>query len=206
MKQENIFHPSGIVSNLSKTWLQKYSALKHVSEFKEKFNPGKLASTAKMEPKQIIFKRWIQQIVWILPSWTSFWWAGSSWNYRPPLPTESCTWCSALDERPFNCSICGKAFRSRPHALEHNAAIHSEVKSVTSVRKGLPRERDYPNASSPATKINLCAECDEYFVYKSRLGSHERKVHIVKCVEQEFHRKIRLSVICKTYWRKTIYL
>ena len=26
-----------------------------MSEFKEKFNPGKLASTAKMEPKQIIF-------------------------------------------------------------------------------------------------------------------------------------------------------
>ena len=47
----------GIVSNLSKTRLQKYSALKHVSEFKEMFNPGKLASTAKMEPKQIIFKK-----------------------------------------------------------------------------------------------------------------------------------------------------
>ena len=55
-RKKNIFHPSGIVSNLSKTRLQKYSALKHVSEFKEKFNPGKLASTAKMEPKQIIFK------------------------------------------------------------------------------------------------------------------------------------------------------
>ena len=56
-KTKNIFHPSGIVSNLSKTVLQKYSSLKHVPEFKEKFNPGKLASTAKMEPKQIIFKR-----------------------------------------------------------------------------------------------------------------------------------------------------
>ena len=57
IKQKNIFQSSGIVSNLSKTLLQKYSALKYVSEFKEKFNPGKLASTFKMEPKHKIFKK-----------------------------------------------------------------------------------------------------------------------------------------------------
>ena len=57
IKQKNIFQSSRIVSNLSKTLLQKYSALKHVSEFKEKFNLGKLASTAKMEPKHKIFKK-----------------------------------------------------------------------------------------------------------------------------------------------------
>ena len=28
-----------------------------MSEFKEKFNPGKLASTAKMDPKQIILEK-----------------------------------------------------------------------------------------------------------------------------------------------------
>ena len=35
-----------------------------------------------------------------------------------------------LDERPYTCSICGQAFRSRPQALEHEAAAHSEVESV----------------------------------------------------------------------------
>ena len=49
-----IFQSSGIVSNLSKTLLQKHSAVKHVSEFEEKLIPDKLARTAKMEPKQVI--------------------------------------------------------------------------------------------------------------------------------------------------------
>ena len=49
-----IFLSSGIVSNLSKTLLQKHSAVRHVSEFKEKLIPGKLASNAKMEQKQVI--------------------------------------------------------------------------------------------------------------------------------------------------------
>ena len=51
--EKKSFQSLEIVSNLCKTLLQKYSAL-HLSEFKEKLNPGKLASTAKMEPKQII--------------------------------------------------------------------------------------------------------------------------------------------------------
>ena len=49
-----IFQSLGIVSNLSKTIVQKHSAVKHVSEFKEKLIPDKLARTAKMEPKQVI--------------------------------------------------------------------------------------------------------------------------------------------------------
>ena len=49
-----IFQSSGIVSNLSKTLLQKHSAVKHVSEFEEKLIPDKLSRTAKMEPKQVI--------------------------------------------------------------------------------------------------------------------------------------------------------
>ena len=47
-----IFQSSGIVSNLSKTLLQKHSAVKQESEFE--FIPDKLARTAKMEPKQVI--------------------------------------------------------------------------------------------------------------------------------------------------------
>ena len=43
------FQPSGNVSNLSTTLLQKHSAVEHVSEFKEKLIADKLASTAKME-------------------------------------------------------------------------------------------------------------------------------------------------------------
>ena len=31
--------------------------MKHVTEFKEKLNPDKLASTDKIKPKQIIFKK-----------------------------------------------------------------------------------------------------------------------------------------------------
>ena len=51
---KNIFQSSGIVSNPSKTLLWKHSAVKHVSKFEEKLIPDKLASTAKMEPKQLI--------------------------------------------------------------------------------------------------------------------------------------------------------
>ena len=46
-----------IVSNLSKMLVQKHSVVKHVSEFKEKLNPNKLASTAKIKPKQVILKK-----------------------------------------------------------------------------------------------------------------------------------------------------
>ena len=160
--------------------------------------------------KQIIFKSWSQQIVWILPGWTSFWWPGSISNYWPQLPTWNCTWYSALDEPPFNCSICDQAVRSQPQALEHNAAIHSEVKSVECDQC----EERFPSGkrltkhkqSHHSDKINLCVECDKYFVYKLSLRSHERKMHILKCVEQEFHGTISLSVICKIYLKKISYL
>jgi hypothetical protein len=42
-----------MVSNLSKTLLQKHSVVKHVSEFKEMLNPIKLANTAKINPNQV---------------------------------------------------------------------------------------------------------------------------------------------------------
>ena len=51
------FQPSGNVSNLSTTLLQKHSAVEHVSEFKEKLIADKLASTAKIERKQEISKK-----------------------------------------------------------------------------------------------------------------------------------------------------
>ena len=43
-------------STLRSIDLHYQDILPNSSEFKEKFNPGKLVSTAKMEPKQIIFK------------------------------------------------------------------------------------------------------------------------------------------------------
>ena len=87
-------------------------------------------------------------------------------NYWPPLHTWSCTWHSTLDERPFNCSICGQAFRSWPKALDHNATINTvnftvrwKGWSVTSVRRGLSWERDWPSTSSPATlRRSTCAK------------------------------------------------
>ena len=60
-KESNItktyFPAFGIASNLSKTLLKKHSAVKHVTEFKEKLNPDKLASTDKIKPKQVILKK-----------------------------------------------------------------------------------------------------------------------------------------------------
>ena len=51
-KTKTKFQPTGIVSNLSKTLLQKHSTVKYVSEFKDKFIADKLVITAKREPKQ----------------------------------------------------------------------------------------------------------------------------------------------------------
>ena len=50
-KTKTKFPAFGIASNLSKTLLQKHSAVKHVTEFKEKLNPDKLASSDKIKTK-----------------------------------------------------------------------------------------------------------------------------------------------------------
>ena len=56
-KTKKIFPAFGIASNLSKTLLQKHSAVKHVTEFKEKLNPDKLASSDKIKTKASYLKK-----------------------------------------------------------------------------------------------------------------------------------------------------
>ena len=69
----------------------------------------------------------------------------------------------------------------RPWSTRLLRTVRSRVWSVTSVRRDLPRERDWLSTGSPDTLTRATlAQCDKTFVCKFSLGSHKRKVHIVE--------------------------
>jgi hypothetical protein len=94
-----------------------------------------------------------------------------------------------LDERPHQCSVCSKAFRTRPQAAEHEMAVHGAAEEVEcdqcdkrfASRGGLARHRQAHHSG----RSHACADCDKTFASRASLRSHERRAHRAEVAVQE---------------------